>query len=168
MSDAEQCMRNAAVMCSNYLRQAKLNMAEIDPTHACSLTAMVTRFYPLACILLTLRSGFPGIVSFTLIRYGNCSQRIIFRNKIEHFQDTLIRKLFLYTVIYDRFSGWPNNTSAKAFSMIAAAVHCPMPTGCSMTEFLVLQWNGTYTCMLQYLYGGFIKTWIPLMIFYGR
>jgi uncharacterized membrane protein YgcG len=46
---------------AGYLRQAKLKVTESDPTFACNLPAMVTRFYTLACIMLTLRSGFVAI-----------------------------------------------------------------------------------------------------------
>jgi hypothetical protein len=50
-------------LAADYLRQAKFKVAEFNPSFACDLPSMVTRFYTLSCILLTLRSGFVALES---------------------------------------------------------------------------------------------------------
>lgn len=57
---------------ADYLRQAKFKVAEFNPTFACDLPSMVTRFYTLSCILMTLRSGFVALESLLATnQFGN-------------------------------------------------------------------------------------------------
>ena len=71
----EESFPNLFARGADYLRQAKLKVAESDPTFAGNLPAMVTRFYTLSCILLTLRSGFVAIES--LLATGQFGQIVM-------------------------------------------------------------------------------------------